>query len=156
MIPNKTFLIGLGLFIAAVVVTHLSLLAGRIGMLAGFTTMFCAGAGAGLRALLAEAHADLGLIRRNYRVRRRLWLRRVRQTVAPSAIASLAWQCGLIAYAVILVVGGLGFFPSKGNGALVVSTNIFLTIALIDLAIMGFRVMAWPWGKSAGKWLRPR
>jgi hypothetical protein len=129
--------------------------AGKLAMGLGVLAIVCTGSVQGLRTLMVTARSDLFELSRAFRARKRLWLRRARHITKPSAAASLGWQLSVLLFTLVMFVGG-AFEVSIAGSSIATETvsRIAPTVALFDLCIMGLRVMRWPWGQSAGKWLK--
>lgn len=153
--PNRTAVIGLCTMCIGVLLLKYSATAGKLAMGLGVFTMVSTGSVQGFRTLMAAARSDLFELRHAFLARKRLWLRRVRHVTKPSAAASLGWQLSVLLFTLVLFVGG-AFEVSIAGLSIATETvsRIALTVALFDLCIMGLRVMRWPWGQSAGKWLK--
>jgi hypothetical protein len=151
--PKHTFLVGLCVFLTSPALAHLSVPAAKGTLFVGFLAMVCAGSVAGLRQLLALVRVDAARCARRVRVHRRLWLWRARHATAAAPLATLAWHCGFVVYVVVMVGSGLDIVGAAGRHALDVASCVLLCVALVDLTLMGYRMMRWAWGQAFGKWI---
>ncbi|PXV56891.1 hypothetical protein SAMN04487785_10914 [Dyella jiangningensis] len=153
--PNRTAVIGLCTMCIGVLLLKYSATAGKLAMGLGILAMVSTGSVQGFSKLMAAARCDLFELRHAFLARKRLWLRRARHVTKPSAAASLGWQLSVLLFTLVMFVGG-AFEVSIAGLSIATETvsRIALTVALFDLCIMGLRVMRWPWGRSAGKWLK--
>jgi hypothetical protein len=153
--PNRTAVIGLCTLCIGVLLLKYSATAGKLAMGLGILAMISTGSIQGFRTLMAAARCDLFELSHAFLARKRRWLRRARHVTKPSAATSLGWQLSVLLFTLVMFVGG-AFEVSTAGLSIATETvsRIALTVALFDLCIMGLRVMRWPWGRSAGKWLK--
>lgn len=152
--PNRTSAIGICLFVAGLGLTFFLKKAGSITIAAGLFFIMCAGAGEGFRALLTEARDEWRHLWRQARVRVCVLRRRARDATRPRATLVLAWQALIVMMLAIVLAPATGVSAADQKTAFDTAMRVAMTVALVDLMVMGVGAMRWPWARTAGKGLK--